>query len=78
VIEVAETTLPYDRENKLPLYARAGIPEAWIVDLGRPALHLFHSPAGDGYENEQVAVTLAALTIALLPGTIVDLSGLFG
>lgn len=77
VIEVAETTLPYDREDKLPLYARAGIPEVWIVDLGRPAVHLFRSPAGDGYENEQVTVTPTAVTIAVLPGTVVSLSGLF-
>jgi Uma2 family endonuclease len=33
VVEVSVTTLSYDRNVKLPLYARAGIPEAWIVDL---------------------------------------------
>ena len=33
VVEVADTSLRYDRETKLPLYAAAGIPEAWIVDL---------------------------------------------
>jgi Uma2 family endonuclease len=33
LIEVADTSLSYDREVKLPLYARAGIAEAWLVDL---------------------------------------------
>lgn len=33
VIEVAETSRQYDRKVKLPQYARAGIPEAWIFDL---------------------------------------------
>jgi Uma2 family endonuclease len=34
IIEVSDTSLPYDREVKLPFYARHGIPEVWIVDLG--------------------------------------------
>ncbi len=33
VIEVCDTTLRYDRDVKVPLYARAGIPEVWLVDL---------------------------------------------
>ncbi len=33
VIEVSDTTLRYEREIKIPLYARHGVPEAWIVDL---------------------------------------------
>jgi Uma2 family endonuclease len=38
VIEVAETSAHSDRRIKMPLYARAGVPEAWLVDL--PAEHL--------------------------------------
>ncbi len=33
LIEVADTSLVYDRGVKLPIYARAGIPETWIADL---------------------------------------------
>ncbi len=33
IVEVADTSLAYDRERKLPLYAEAGIPEVWIVNL---------------------------------------------
>ena len=33
IIEVADTSLAYDRSVKLPLYARAGIAEVWLVDL---------------------------------------------
>ena len=33
VVEVADTTLPYDREQKGSLYARAGVAEYWIVNL---------------------------------------------
>jgi Uma2 family endonuclease len=38
VIEVADTSVEYDRSIKIPLYARAGVPEAWLVHL--PTSHL--------------------------------------
>jgi Uma2 family endonuclease len=41
VVEVADTTAQYDREVKIPLYARAGIPEAWLVDLTADRLEVF-------------------------------------
>src|SRR5438552_1870673 len=40
VIEVADTTLAYDRDTKMPLYARAGIPEAWLVDLAADVIQV--------------------------------------
>ncbi len=49
VVEVAETSLSYDLEVKLPLYAKAGIPEVWIVDLVREKVHVFRKPQGEGY-----------------------------
>ena len=49
VIEVADTTLLYDQDVKVPLYARAGIPEAWIVDLNCPAVLVHRDPSPDGY-----------------------------
>jgi Uma2 family endonuclease len=45
VIEVSDTTLAYDRNVKLPLYAGASVPEAWIVDLGRRRVELYANPA---------------------------------
>lgn len=44
VVEVAETSLSYDREVKIPLYARAGVPEAWVVDLAAGAIEVYASP----------------------------------
>ncbi len=48
-IEVADTTLSYDRNVKLPLYARSGIPEVWIVDLGNEVIERHTAPSGDAY-----------------------------
>ncbi len=44
VAEVAETSLSYDREVKVPLYARFGVPEAWVVDLVAGAIEVYASP----------------------------------
>jgi Uma2 family endonuclease len=55
LIEVSDTTLPYDRRVKLPLYARAGIREVWIVDLAGEVLELYTDPSGDGYRSSKQA-----------------------
>ena len=43
VVEVAETSLSYDREVKVPLYARFGVPEAWVVDLASGTIVVYSS-----------------------------------
>jgi Uma2 family endonuclease len=50
VVEVADTTVSYDRNVKLPLYARAGVPEAWLVDLRAGIVEIHSEPREGGYE----------------------------
>lgn len=49
VVEVADSTLGWDRGVKVPLYARAGMAEAWVVDLAAEAVEVSRSPGPDGY-----------------------------
>jgi Uma2 family endonuclease len=49
LIEVSDSTLAYDRAVKLPLYARAGIREVWILDLPDETVERHTEPSGDGY-----------------------------
>ncbi|HEY7064350.1 MAG TPA: Uma2 family endonuclease [Chloroflexota bacterium] len=49
VIEVADTSLRYDRDVKVPLYARAGIPEVWLVDLQARRITIYRDPSPTGY-----------------------------
>ena len=51
VVEVSDTTLPYDRNVKLPLYAGAGIQEAWVVDLEGQKVEVHHGPGPGGYRD---------------------------
>lgn len=53
VIEVADTSVAYDRDIKIPLYARAGIPEAWLVDLPAERIEVYRDPVGGRYAAVQ-------------------------
>ncbi|WP_038036833.1 Uma2 family endonuclease [Thermus oshimai] len=46
-------SLDHDLNTKLPLYAEAGIPEVWILDLGRGRPHLFRNPRAGVYTEPQ-------------------------
>jgi putative restriction endonuclease len=48
LIEVSDTTVPFDRTVKVPLYARAGIAEVWLVDLGADRVEVYRRPVPDG------------------------------
>lgn len=77
LVEVAETSLRYDRDKKLPLYTRAGIPECWLVDIAGQALWIYRGPGPKGYANVSQAADLSAVRPFCLPTAGVDLSGLF-
>ncbi|MBV9926317.1 MAG: Uma2 family endonuclease [Acidobacteria bacterium] len=51
VIEVSDSTLGFDRKVKLPLYAGAGIPEAWVVNLPEECIEVYSDPAGGEYQT---------------------------
>ncbi len=79
IVEVADTTLRYDREIKIPLYARHGIPEVWLIDVEGRTLTVFETPADGAYRDEHRVQPLSVLAPKALPGVAVDLlSRLFG
>ncbi|MEM6798514.1 MAG: Uma2 family endonuclease [Planctomycetota bacterium] len=54
VIEVADSSLAYDRGEKLQAYASAGIRDYWIVNLVDRQVEVYREPAGDGYTSKEV------------------------
>ncbi len=49
VIDVSDTTLAYDRDIKVPLFARFDIPEVWLVDLANRRVLVYREPTSEGY-----------------------------
>jgi len=53
IVEVAETSVDFDREVKVPRYATAGIQEVWLIDLSRDTVEVHRRPSASGYEQVQ-------------------------
>jgi len=53
LVEVADASLDFDREDKLPLYAKAAVPEVWILNLLEGVIESYRSPQGSGYTSLQ-------------------------
>jgi len=68
IIEVADTTLLTDRDVKVPLYARFGISEVWIVNLQQKLIEVYDE-AVDGRYRQQLNFELGDIvTSAKIPG----------
>ena len=77
LVEVADSSLRYDRTVKLPLYARAGIGEVWIVDRRRQVVDVHRAPVGDGYADVATYGPEDTVTLALAPEIGVALRRIF-
>lgn len=55
LIEVADSSLGYDQEIKLPLYAKAGIPEYWIINLEANRIEAYRKPGKEVYKFSEIA-----------------------
>ena len=71
LVEVADSSLAWDRGPKLDLYARHGIPEVWIVDLVGRVVEVCRKPGPQGYA-ERATVKDGALTAVLVPTLHID------
>lgn len=49
LVEVADSSLNFDRNTKIPLYAKHGVPEVWLINLQDKALEIFREPHPGGY-----------------------------
>ena len=66
-IEVSDTTLAYDRDVKVVLYAQANIPETWIMNLVEDCIEVFTDPGPEGYAQHAVYRRGDCITPAALP-----------
>lgn len=78
IVEVAASSLRFDRDKKLPLYARHGIPEMWLVDLGGRRLVRYRAPQQGSYTLVDEPDLGHALEVSALSGVAVDLKRLHG
>ena len=67
LIEVAETSLSYDRRVKVPLYAKAGIQEVWVVDVEAKLIYGYRTPVKGKYQETYVVKRGETITPVAFP-----------
>jgi Uma2 family endonuclease len=78
-VEVADTSASYDREVKLPLYARSGVPEIWLVDLNTGIIEVYTRPENGEYRESRRAGRDDSLTASAIPDfPIVEVGDILG
>ncbi len=77
VIEVADSTIKFDRETKAPLYAAAGISEYWIVNLIDNRLEIYRQPEGSIYASIQIVTPPQSVSLPQFPDIVVQIGDFF-
>jgi Uma2 family endonuclease len=67
VVEIAETSAGLDRNVKMPMYARAGIAEAWLVSLADGWIEVYREPSSVGYLLTRRVLSGATLSLQAFP-----------
>jgi Uma2 family endonuclease len=76
VVEVADSSLRYDRSVKLPLYAAHGIPEVWVVNLADNLVEVCRDPGPNGYGTVIEAKPGTLIELVMVPGAVVEAADL--
>jgi Uma2 family endonuclease len=72
-LRVSDTSLRYDRDIKVPLYARHAIQEVWLIDINGKQLYCMREPGGESYASTTVFQN-GSIEVAALPSVRIDLS----
>ena len=78
IIEVADTSVEYERNVKFPIYTRSGIPEAWLVVLPKDILEVHSEPKNGKYQKVQRLKPGKRLISTTIPGLKLDVDGILG
>ena len=78
IVEVAHSTLGYDRGVKVPLYARTGIPELWIVNVDEDVVEVYADPADGRFRVRTEAKRKTEVRPRLLPSVAVRVDDILG
>jgi len=77
LIEVADTSLRYDRSTKLRLYAEAGIPESWLVDCAAESVEIYRTPLAGGYRDVSTVTVDGTLAPLAFPDVVLRARDIF-
>jgi Uma2 family endonuclease len=77
LIEVAESSLAYDRSTKLRLYAEAGVAEYWVVDAAAERIEVHRTAEAGGYRDVSRLAGSATVGLGAFPDVVLTLAEIF-
>jgi Uma2 family endonuclease len=78
VIEVADTSAEYDRNVKIPLYARAEIAETWLINLPKDTIEIYSQPKNGKYQKVQRFKRSKSFTSPVFPNISLKVDDILG
>ena len=78
VLEISDTTLRYDRNRKLPLYAKYGVPEVWIEDIKGDAILVYRDLKAGGYSASLTFHRDETISLLAFPDIFFNVNDLLG
>ena len=76
LVEVSDTTLTTDREDKIPAYGHAGIGEVWIINLADLTIEVYREPHFTGYGSKTILRVGDKASLQTFPDAVVDVAEL--
>jgi Uma2 family endonuclease len=77
-VEISDSMFSYDRDRKMPLYAKAGVPELWIENLRKDVILVFRDPTSNGYATSLAFERGESLYAAAFPDVTLKVEDLLG
>ena len=78
IVEIADTSVAYDRDIKLPAYARSAVPEVWIVDLPAETVEVHVESVNGVYRNVRSHRRGELITPFHFPDLSIEVAGILG
>jgi Uma2 family endonuclease len=78
VIEISDTTVRYDRNRKMPLYAKSGVPELWIENLQEDVILVYRNPGPETFSTSLVFHRGESVSLTAFPEIVFTVDELLG
>jgi Uma2 family endonuclease len=78
IIEVADSSVEYDRDIKIPLYAEASIAEVWLINLPKEAIEIYSQPLEGKYREIHLVKRGESLSAKSIPNLTIDVNAILG
>ncbi len=78
VVEVVDSSVRYDRRVKLPIYARGGVPEVWLVNVNDNTVEIHREPTPTGYREDRVVDLEVTVSPRAFPGATLTVREILG